>query len=286
MRTFLKVIGFSIFILSLYTIFANIYIPQMKPAPPPAEASLDIGSLTMDKFIAMGDGIFNGKGTCVLCHNPVGGRAPLLVEAGKDGAPIGARAEERTKDARYKGAAKTGEEYIRESMQDPSAFVVATFGVGGTNDTKSPMPDVTKGAIGLKDFEVNAVIAFLQSKAGVDVTVKLPTAEDVHEASEGAGHEGGAPAIAKTPEELITRLGCGACHKVAKEEGALGPDLTKIGGKKKPDYIRKAILEPDVDIAKECPTGPCSPGMMPKDFADKMTAGEFEMLVNYLAKSK
>jgi hypothetical protein len=56
-------------------------------------------------------------------------------------------------------------------MKEPSAFVVATFGSDG--DTKSPMPNVTTGSIGLSEAEVDAVIAFLQNKAGVEVTVKI-----------------------------------------------------------------------------------------------------------------
>src|SRR3972149_6124649 len=146
MKNFLKVVIFSVLVVVFYTLFANKYIPSIKPSPPPAEAKLDMGSLTMEQFIQMGDTVFHGKGTCELCHNPVGGRAPLLDQVGKV-------AEERLKDPRYKGKAKTGEEYIRESMVEPSAFVVVGFGVKGTNDAQSPMPVVTSGALGLKPSE-------------------------------------------------------------------------------------------------------------------------------------
>src|SRR3970040_1187707 len=109
MKTFLKVTIFSLAVIIFYAFYAGSMIQQ---------------------FIQMGDEIFHGKGTCELCHNPVGGRAPLLDQAGKV-------AEERLKDSRYKGKAKTGEEYIREPMVEPGAFVVAGFGVKGTNDTQS-----------------------------------------------------------------------------------------------------------------------------------------------------
>ena len=253
-----------------YAFYAGSMIPQVKPAPPPAEAKLDMGSLTMEQFIQMGDEIFHGKGTCELCHNPVGGRAPLLDQAGKV-------AEERLKDSRYKGKAKTGEEYIRESMVEPGAFVVAGFGVKGTNDTQSPMPVVTSGAIGLKEFEVDAVIAYLQQKAGVTVTVQLPKEAP----SAAAKEEAHAVAPAKTAEEVVAKYGCGACHKIAGQQGALGPDLTKIGAKKNRDYLRRAVLNPNADIAPGFPAG-----MMPPDFGAKMLAGEIELLVDYMAKSK
>lgn len=277
MKNFLKVVIFSVLVVVFYTLFANKYIPSIKPSPPPAEAKLDLGAMTMEQFIHLGDEIFHGKGTCELCHNPVGGRAPLLNQAGKDGPAIGARAEERIKGSGYKGKAKTGEEYIRESMIEPSAFVVPGFGVKGTNDTQSPMPNVSTGAIGLKPFEIDAVIAYFQQSAGVTVTVELPK-EAPSAGAEEAAH---VMAPAKTPEEVVTKYGCGACHKVAGQQGALGPDLTKIGAKKNKEYLRRAVINPGADIAAGFP-----PGMMPPDFGAKMLAGELEMLIDYLAKSK
>lgn len=275
MKNLLKVIVFSLGVLLFYTLFADRYIPAINPEPPPVEAFLDLGAMTMDQFIALGEKIFNGKGTCTLCHNPIGGRAPLLDQAGKI-------AEERLKDPRYKGKAKNGGEYLQESMVEPSAFVVAGFGVTGTNDTVSPMPVVTAGAIGLKDFEVGAVIAYLQNKAGVPVTVELPKERP----AAGAEAQGPAPTPAKTPEEVITKYGCGACHKIAGQVGPIGPDLTKIGAKRDREYLRRSILDPNKELSKDCPTGPCPPGMMPQDYGSKMLAGEIEILVDYMAKSR
>ncbi|HBO84433.1 MAG: hypothetical protein A2073_00480 [Deltaproteobacteria bacterium GWC2_42_11] len=277
MRTFLKVVGFSFCVILFYALYASYGIPQVKPEAPPVEEKLNLGSMTMDQFIALGDKIFNGKGTCTLCHNPVGGRAPILDS-------VASMAMEHLKDPRYKGKAKTSEEYIKESMVIPSAFVVAGFGVKGTNDTESPMPNVTTGAIGLNEAEVDAVIAYLQKKAGQEVTVKIPTGAPAGKDEKAAETAPASPA--KKPEELVAKLGCGVCHKIAGQPGVLGPDLTKIGAARKEDYIRRAVLDPDADIAKQCPTGPCLPGVMPKDYKDKMTAGEFEMLVKFMANSK
>jgi cytochrome c553 len=281
MKTFLKVILFSGIILAIYTIFP-MTLPQQRSEPPPLEEK--VGALTMDEFINTGKDIFEGKrggfGGCILCHDPKLGRAPQLVN-------MNATSEDRLKDSRYKGKAKSVEEYLRESMMTPSAFVVAGYGVPGTNDSQSPMMNISQY---LKPWEVNAAIAYLQTKDGGEATVSPPTGE------EGGGGEGAASgsaavaAAAKTPEEAFKKFGCGACHSHEKTGlvGAIAPNLTHIGtvaGKRKPGmdaraYISESISAPLAFIV------PGQPPIMPQDFADKMMVRELEMMVQYLADSK
>ena len=66
--------------------------------------------MTMDGFVALGEKIYQGKGTCTLCHNAVGGRAPLLDKGRRVWCP------KRLADARYKGAAEDVESYLMESL--------------------------------------------------------------------------------------------------------------------------------------------------------------------------
>lgn len=167
MRSFLKVAIFALALIGLYTLFAAVYVPQITPEPPPKEAPVPAGPVTMEQFISLGESIFRGKGSCTLCHNSVGGRAPSLDN-------IAVTAAERLKDIRYKGSASDAEGYIYESMTNPSAYVVRGFGVAGTDDTVSPMPDVRGGTIGLAEFEIRAVIAYLERACAVPVTVKIP----------------------------------------------------------------------------------------------------------------
>lgn len=279
MKSFLKIMLFCVIVLTGFVGYSNFGIPQVKPAPPPTEEKLDLGNMTMDQFVALGDKIFNGKGTCTLCHNNVGKRAPMLDGPGEEA--VANNAPLRLKDPRYKGKATTPEEYIREAMIDPSAFVVAGFGTD--NDTKSPMPNVSTGSIGLSAAEIDAVIAYMQSKAGVDITVQIPVGAPP--AAEGGG-EAAPAAPAKTAEEVIAKFGCGGCHIIGKEAGALGPDLTHAAKAGNEAYLRRAILDPNADIAKSCPGAPCAPGMMPPDYGAKMTGSELEMMVQYLVKSK
>jgi hypothetical protein len=172
MKEFFKVVLFSLFIMGVYTWFSNA-IPQVR-SDPPVEVSLT-GPMTMEEFVEYGKSVVGsedapGKGTCPLCHKRIGGRAPLL-----DG--VAFRAAERIKDPRYKGKAANAEEYIRESEMCPSCYVVAGYGVPGTNDTESPMPKTDKAPIGLAPIEINSVIAFFQTRDGAPVTVSPPTAE-------------------------------------------------------------------------------------------------------------
>ncbi|MBI2412558.1 MAG: c-type cytochrome [Deltaproteobacteria bacterium] len=132
----------------------------MKPEEPPSlEAVHAVG---VEGLISLGEKVFKGKGACALCHNAAG-RAPLLDN-------IMEAANTRIASIDYHGSAKTAEEYIRESLASPSAYVVPGYGMAG-DELTSPMPDVTTGAIGLSAQEVDSVIAYLQRLSGVDVTV-------------------------------------------------------------------------------------------------------------------
>ena len=270
MKTLLKVVIFGLIVVGFFAGYANFGVPRIEPASPPAPEVIDLGAMTMEDFVALGEKIFNGKGTCTLCHNAVGGRAPMLDN-------LTSLAAERLADPRYQGEAGDLESYLYESMVETSAFVVAGFGKAGSGDTISPMPDVTAGGIGLSEAELRAVIAYLEDASGLDVTVSIPT--EAKAVVEDEPEVGPRPPFTNA-QAIIAELMCGACHRVAGEEGELGPDLTRIGGLRDRDYLRRAILEPNVEI-----TEGFLPDMMPGDYGQQLYAGELEMLVEYLAAS-
>ncbi|MDH5541658.1 MAG: cytochrome C [Nitrospinota bacterium] len=281
MVNILKIVAFMVAVMVAFSGYTTYGIPLIIPAPPPVEEKIS-GDMTMDQFIALGEKIYNGKGTCTLCHNSLG-RAPLLE-------PVGSVATERMADPNYKGKSKTVEEYLRESFVDPSAYVVPGFGKKGTNDTVSPMPDVSKGAISLSNVEMDAVIGYLQSIAGVEVTVKLPTGEDTAAAG-GEDEGGGEIKLAANAKEAFSKFGCDACHMGPgiAEGGDMGPDLSTMGksagtrkkGMSAEQFIIESIIDPNAVIADGF-----DGEMMPDDFGDQMTVTELNMMVNAILGKK
>ena len=266
MKALAKSLGFSV---ALVLVFASItyVLPQIK-GEAPEEETVVVGELTMDSFVALGEKIYAGKGTCTLCHNSLG-RAPDLLTY-----DVARVSLERIADSRYEGKAVDAETYLRESMLEPSAYVVTGFGKKGSNDSESPMPAVHQPPIQISELEIDAVIAFMQEKDGNPVTVALPTAAPEAEKADDAIAE--KPALAQSAEEVIAKFGCAACHTVLNTESVVGPNLNDVGKRLKLTQIRNSIIDPQAEIAEGFPP------IMPK--FPTMAVAELEMLAGFLAK--
>ena len=161
---------------------------------------------------------------------------------------------------------------------------MAGFGKKGTNDSESPMPKVSSGSVGLSDAEVAAVVAYLQDKGGIEVTVEIPTAigEEPDEDAEANLEEEAEPReLISDPRELLAMFTCDACHVITGEGGDVGPDLSKIGATRDRDYLRLAILNPNADIAEGFEAD-----MMPADMGEQIYVAELEILLDFLAELK
>lgn len=265
----LKTMGFSLFLIIVFTLFTNM-LPQVE-GEAPVDKEIDLGTLTMDSFIELGEELFHGKGTCALCHNDLGRAPDILV------LDMTATSKKHLADERYQGTATDDGSYLLESMVDPGIYVVAGFGKKGSNDTESQMPAVDKSPIELTAIEMDAVIAFMQAKDGNDVTVSLPSEASAPVSSSIEK----VPAIAQSAEEVIAKLGCAACHSLESSDVLLGPSLQNIGSRLSVEEIRQGIIDPEA-VIPEGFTG----GVMPATFAEQITAKEMEMMVQFLANQK
>jgi hypothetical protein len=268
MIQFLKIIFFSLFVISLFAAYSNLGIPQIKPAPPPSQEVVDLSSMDMDSFISLGENLYESKGTCTLCHNELG-RAPMLAD-------LGQLIPTRLADPKYQGSAGNLVEYLIESMNEPSKYVVEGFGKVGTNDQESPMPDVRAGGIGFTEAETLAVVAFLQDSNGIEVSVEIPSGIE-ESAPPTTSQSDTVRAKYGSGEEIVAQLGCGACHKIAEFEGEIGPDLRHIGSTRDIDHLRRSIMDPGADVTEGFVP------MMPPIYGDQLFASELEMLVEYMA---
>jgi cytochrome c2 len=220
-----------------------------------------------------------GKGQCPLCHTfkagDIGDRAPNLIG-------IGNRAAERVKEPAYlkpttvqteafagSGRATTAAEYIAESHSCPSCYVVAGFGVKGSNDRESPMPQIHKPPIGLSIDELIAVDTWMFFREGLTP----PPYDEMRKAYEkfipekdrikatqvaGPGPAAGGLDAAKIalpdddPIQIITKMGCAACHRIPTidfaKTGVIGPLL--IEG----TNAARRISSPEYKAAKKAGT--------------------------------
>jgi len=327
------------------------WLPQQRSDPPPKEAAI-VGDLTMEEFAEMGRVIIFGakqvagqksigKGQCPLCHtfDPGDnmGRCPNLFG-------VEERSHKRVKEDRYatspmaigelepasgivKGVPNdipeeyrrehgpdelTGEDYLRESLMCPTCYVVTGFGKDG--DTKSPMPVIVKPPISLSRVEVNAVVAYLQSKdtPGEFASVTVPLPQD------DAGNTGGAIAEAPAEDEdrpvfvtgtediqaMINTLGCPLCHTIPGVEGAMGELGPKLHEKinapnriKDPnykgkatntkEYVRESILNPGAYVVFNEEAGEAFPdGLMPTTFGEMLSVSALDKLVDFISQTE
>ncbi|MFN2570278.1 MAG: c-type cytochrome [Gemmatimonadales bacterium] len=263
----LRIFGVVLGTLALYTLIAN-KIPQVQSEVPHA---LALGAnVTPEQLTSAGDQLYHGAGGCTACHG-LGTRAPNLLTDEKGQGPIGARCAKRE-------AGKDCKAYVYESLTSPRAYVVAGY--------EPIMPEM--GRI-LSPQQIWALVAFLESNGGsVDVT-----GADIPPASGAAGTAGtsassspagnGIAGGSTDPLTMIRGAGCTGCHKVGTEGGAIGPDLTHVGGRLTASLIRESILTPDAKVAKGFEK---FKGIMPKTFGNQFTAAQLEALVQFLASHK
>ena len=321
------------------------WLPQQRSDPPP-KASAIVGDITMEEYAEMGRIIIFGakqvagqkaigKGQCPLCHTFAAGdnigRCPNLFGIDERGATrvkedkymnepvkvgevepatgiVKGAPDQIPDEYRREGAggydSMNSEDYIRESMMCPTCYVVKGF--GGPGDKKSPMPVISKPPVSLSPIEVNAVIAWLQSRETPGdysrITVPLPSDQPIEEASaeEAPIFVTGAEPI----DQMINTLGCPLCHTIPGIEGAVGELGPKLHEKtnamdriKDPrykgkatnvkEYVRESILDPSAYLVFNETAGELYPdGLMPPGFKNQISVEALDKIVDFISQTE
>ena len=331
----LKIGGTMFFVAAGLSGYGN-WLPQVEGGFPPPEVKLDFGSMSPQQLADEGEKIIFGglgqskvqgaigKGQCPLCH---GFNEGFLSERAPNLFGIPDRAKKQLDDPKYHkgkpaerdtvqkeafpgvGTATTGQEYISESHACPSCYVVAGFGVKGTNDKESPMPIIHKPPISLSLGELAAVDTWLYVREGKEapsfeeITAAyekfIPEADRPKASEEPAAGGGGGGLLADGTEpidKIFAKAQCVVCHTIPGIPGAMGtvgpklvegtnapiriksPDY-KGNAKSVREYIMESVVTPSTYVVKPFPDG-----IMPKIFGQKLSAGALNKIIDYLSQ--
>ena len=244
--TIAKIFLFMLAVVSLYAYVGQL-VPQFEQHPP--KKKLITPDTPKDELVASGQEILRGKGGCLVCHKD--------QERGNERGPDLRQAAGK---AASRKPGTVAEAYLIESLVTPDAFLVEGY--------PKMMPPSMKPPANLSMAEVKAVVAYLQSLGGAEVTVKVE-ATDVAAEKKASGpvHRGKA---------LMTEQGCVGCHKIEGEGGEVGPDLTKVAERHEPAKIAQKIADPKLWTAEGFQAG-----LMPP--RPDMPEGDRQEIAAYLA---
>lgn len=330
----MKIGGFMFLVAAALSGYGN-WLPQVEGGFPPPEVKLDFASMSPQQLADEGEKIIFGgigqskvqgaigKGQCPLCH---GFNQGFLSERAPNLFGIPDRSKERLTDPRYHqgkaaerdsaqkeafpgaGTAENGQEYIAESHACPSCYVVAGFGVKGTNDKESPMPAIHKPPISLTLGELAAVDTWMYVREGKEppsyeeitkAYEKFIPEADRPKAQEDKPAAGGGGLLADGSEpvdQIFAKAQCVVCHTIpgiAGAMGTIGPKLVegtnaparikasdyKGGAKTIREYITESVINPSAYVVKPFPDN-----TMPKIFGQKLSAGALNKIVDYLSQ--
>jgi cytochrome c551/c552 len=198
----------------------------------------------------IGEELLRGKGGCLVCHK--------VTEAGNERGPDLRRAMSM---AGARRAGVSAEAYLMESLVDPDAFLVPGF--------PKMMPSALKPPANFSVAEAKAVVAYLQSLGGAEITVRVD-AGDLAAAKPAAREHRG--------KTLAVQYGCLGCHKVEGEGGTVGPDITRAVAAREPAEILRKIVEPSAWT-----TPGFQAGIMPAEIGRAIPEGDRHEIVAWLA---
>ncbi|MCC6799644.1 MAG: c-type cytochrome [Anaerolineae bacterium] len=222
------------------------------PATQEATAEAEGGGDGEDALVVAGEALF--ASTCAGCHGAQDGAGPALTG-------MADRAATRV-------AGMSAEEYIHESIVDPSAHVVEGFA------------DIMPKQYGdqFSEDELNSLVAYIMHAGSASGGETEATAEATTEATEESGAAAaGDPAAG----EALFAPTCAGCH--GAQDGA-GPALTGMGkraatrveGMSAEEYIHESIVDPSAYVVEGFAD------IMPKQYGTQFSEDEIANLIAYI----
>jgi mono/diheme cytochrome c family protein len=244
--TFFKIFAFLLATVSIYSYVGQL-VPQFEEHPP-AKKVITVSTPPVE-LAAIGEELVRVKGGCLICHK--------VTETGNERGP------DLRKAAGLAAKRKEGmdaDAYLTEALTEPDVFLVPGY--------PKMMPSALKPPANMNLAEVKAIIAYLQTLGGAEVTVKIDAADIQAAKAAGPVHKG---------KEAMGTYGCVGCHKIEGEGGEVGPELTKVGAGRTAEEVLKKIVDPTAWTTPNYPAG-----IMPADLGKSVPEGERHEIVAYL----
>ena len=150
-----------------------------------------------------------------------------------------------------------GETWLKTFLKNPE----------NPDPQRRKMPDLN-----LSEDEIKKLIAFLKWVDAIDTNEWPP--KPVGEAKPTEVALKGKPQTL-SGKNVYNQYRCDLCHKIGREGGAIGPDLTHIGSNKDSPWLTKQIRDPKSN----------KPDTQMPSFP-QISEGEIQALVNYLVNLK
>ncbi|MBF0623182.1 MAG: cytochrome c [Magnetococcales bacterium] len=246
LRTFLRIFVFVLLVVGIYAYVGQL-VPQFEEHPP--KKKVITAQTGRKELVAIGQELLRGKGGCLICHKD-----------SETGNTRGPDLRQAAVHAPTRRPGLDGEAYLLESLRDPEAFLVEGY--------PKMMSSALKPPANLTPAEVKAVVAYLQSLGGVEVSTVV-TEDDAAQSQRAAKavHRGRA---------LMDQHACTGCHKVEGEGGDAAPDLTRVAERHPPAELLRKLNDPAAWTAPGFDAG-----IMPS-FAE-IPEGDRQEIVAYLA---
>jgi mono/diheme cytochrome c family protein len=231
------------------------------------------GQMSQEQLVAMGEQLFSS--VCSACHKAQDSVGPAFTDMAERAA------------TRIQGV--SAEDYIRQSILDPSAYVVSGF-----NDV---MPKNFRQQY--TDTQINALIAYIMAKsvgaaaagatqeatpqaAQAPTQAATPEATAAEATSQSAATSTTGPAGDPAAGQQLFASTCSGCHGATD---GIAPALTGMGkraatrieGMSAEEYIHQSIVDPSAFVV---------PGfqdnIMPKTFGQQLSQTDIDNLIAYI----